>query len=187
MEVHQTNQYVFYNRKNSTKFACPIQVYWICNSFFSDLQWTNHFESEFTKLFVGKVRHVTQLMSNDGSGKTDFSNTIQGLKQANPGEKQNLFLWKCNLSCLGGHYFVRVVLNSNTEEAYWVTIHLNRQSSNGAGCPTDFHPSSYLELLNPILLTKTRQQLLTISVLAFVGTLLLYSTQRLAMFCWWTF
>ena len=31
-------------------------------------------------------------MSNDGSGKTDFSNTIQGLKQANPGEKENLFL-----------------------------------------------------------------------------------------------
>ena len=27
-------------------------------------------------------------MSNDGSGKTDFSNTIQGFKQANPGEKR---------------------------------------------------------------------------------------------------
>ena len=86
--------------------------------YFSDLQGTNQFASEFMKLLFGKVKRVTQLMLNDGSGKTDFSNTIQGLKQANPDEKENLFLSKCNLSCLGGHYFVRVVLNSNTEEAY---------------------------------------------------------------------
>ena len=110
--------YVFYNRKKTVQNLLALcRCTEFVNHFFSDLQWTNHFESEFTKLFVGKVRHVTQLMSNDGSGKTDFSNTIQGLKQANPGEKQNLFLWKCNLSCLGGHYFVREVLNSNTEEA----------------------------------------------------------------------
>ena len=66
MEIHQTNQFVVIVKKRDLLALCR-SSFWICNSFFSDLQGTNQFASEFMKLFVGK--RVIQLMSNDGRGK----------------------------------------------------------------------------------------------------------------------
>ena len=70
--------------------VCRSSIFLICNSFFSDLQGTNQFASEFMKLLFGKVKRVTQLMSNYVRGKNWLFQYATRIKQANPGEKENL-------------------------------------------------------------------------------------------------
>ena len=184
MEIHQTNQFVVIVKKRDLLALCR-SSFWICNSFFSDLQGTNQFASEFMKLFVGK--RVIQLMSNDGRGKNWLFQSDTRIKTSKSWWKRKSVFCEHVVCLVLGVPGWLLCEGSPQQQHRRVAIHLNRQSSNGAGCLTDFHPSSYLELLNSILQTKTRQHLLTISVLAFLGTLLVYSTQRLAMCCWWTF